>query len=96
MPGDAALARYVQLMTDSQSRLYAFIYSLLSDAELARDVLQETNAVLWAKAAEFEADRDFGPWALAIARYQVLAARQRMSRDRLVFDPDVLDRIARR
>jgi RNA polymerase sigma-70 factor (ECF subfamily) len=68
--------RYVQLLTDVQSRLYAFIYSLCGDHELARDVLQETNAVLWAKAAEYDAGRSFTAWALGIARIQVMAALQ--------------------
>lgn len=38
----------------------------------ARDVLQETILTLWAKRMEFDARRDFLPWALGIARLKVL------------------------
>ena len=48
-------------------------------------MLQETNAVLWRKAEEYDPDRPFLPWALRIALNQVRAARTRLGRDRLVF-----------
>jgi RNA polymerase sigma-70 factor, ECF subfamily len=37
----------VSLMTQFQGRLYAYILSLIADADAANDVLQETNVVLW-------------------------------------------------
>jgi RNA polymerase sigma-70 factor (ECF subfamily) len=60
----------------------------------ARDVLQETNAVLWRKAGDYEPGRDFLTWAYTFARYQVMAQRKRISRDRLVLDDELLDRVA--
>jgi RNA polymerase sigma-70 factor (ECF subfamily) len=78
-------ATYVQQLTGCQNRLYAYIYSLVGNSETARDVLQETNAVLWRKAEEYDSDRPFLPWALRIALNQVRAARTRLGRDRLVF-----------
>src|SRR3954454_14411357 len=41
---------FVQLLTGVQSRLYAYICSLVGDSAGARDVLQETNLALWNKA----------------------------------------------
>ena len=41
---------FVQLLTSNQSRLYAYVLSLLGDRTQAEDVMQETNAVLWRKA----------------------------------------------
>lgn len=90
------LDAFVKLLTDHQSRLYAFIYSVVGDAELAREVFGETNLILWKRAAEFDLDRPFVPWAFAIARMQILAARQRGRRDRLVFGDAMLDRISAR
>lgn len=86
--------RFVELLTQHQSRLYAFIYTLLPDAERAGDVFQETNMVLWRKAAEFDHDREFLPWAFTIARFQVRAARQKLGRDRHVFDETAFDVLA--
>jgi RNA polymerase sigma-70 factor (ECF subfamily) len=88
------LDRFVELLTQHQSRLYAFIYTLMPDPERAGDVFQETNMVLWRKAEEFDHDREFLPWALTIARFQVRAARQRLGRDRHVFDERAFDVVA--
>ncbi len=78
--------RYLELVTQSQRTLYGVLWSLLRNSNDVDDVLQETNAVLWQKAAEFDASRDFLPWALKIAQLQVLAFRKRQQRDKLVFD----------
>jgi RNA polymerase sigma-70 factor, ECF subfamily len=39
-------SEFVQLLTGSQSRLYAYICSLTGRAASARDILQDTNVVL--------------------------------------------------
>ncbi len=73
-----------------------FSYTLVGDAEVARDVLQETNRVLWMEADSFDLDREFLPWAFAVARNQVRSQRKRSSRSRLVFDEDVVAQLADR
>ncbi|MST00868.1 MAG: sigma-70 family RNA polymerase sigma factor [Pedosphaera sp.] len=85
-----SMARFVQLLTATQSRLYAHLYTLLGGAEAARDVLQETNLVLWKKAAEYDLTRPFEPWAMSFARFQAMAWRKRQQRDRLVFDDELV------
>lgn len=78
--------RYLEQVTQSQRTLYGVLWSLLRDAHDVDDVLQETNAVLWQKAHEFDDTREFLPWALKIAQLQVLAFRKRRQRSRLIFD----------
>ena len=85
---------YVQLMIDTQGRLYGFILSLLCDPDQAREVLQETNLVLWRKADHFQMGTNFAAWAMRIARFQVMAHRQRQGRDRHVFGDEAVSRIA--
>ena len=85
---------FVQLLTSHQSRLYAYVLSLLGDRTQAEDAMQETNAVLWRKAHDFEPGTNFGAWMLKVAYFQVLAHRRRVNRDRLVFDDDFLQDIA--
>ena len=82
---------FVAHLTKSQRQLHAYIFSLVWNPSDADDILQETNLVLLQKAAEFDASRDFLPWALGFARFQSLAASKRRHRLRLVFD-DVLAR----
>ena len=94
LAGGPAGEQFVQRLTAAQSALYAFICSLLGGTREAQDVLQETNAVLWKKSAEYDAARSFLTWAYTFARYQVMAHRKRMSRDQLLFDEELLESIA--
>jgi RNA polymerase sigma-70 factor (ECF subfamily) len=77
---------FVALLTGSQRKLHAYIFSLVWNPADADDILQETNLVLLKKAAEYDSSRDFLPWALAIARFQTLAGLKRRQRLRFVFD----------
>jgi len=61
-------ADYIYQVTRAQRALYCFITTLIRRPADAEDVLQETNLVLWRKAAEFISGRDFMPWALRIAQ----------------------------
>jgi RNA polymerase sigma-70 factor (ECF subfamily) len=84
----------MQLLTGMQSRLYAYICSLIVDSAGAFDVLQETNLVLWDKADEYDPARPFKPWAFRIAYLQVLAYRKRCVRCRLVFDESLVNEMS--
>ena len=65
---DQALLR--QFMAE-QRTLLRFILRYVACSADARDVLQETLVTLWAKRAEFDATREFLPWACGIARFKV-------------------------
>ena len=84
----------VQLMLANQNRLFAFILSLVGNREQANDVLQQTNLILWEKLDNFEEGTNFMAWAFQIARYQVMAHRQKQGRDRHVFDDEAVSLIA--
>ena len=84
----------VQLMLANQNRLFAFILSLVANREHANDVLQQTNLILWEKLDDFEPGTNFMAWAFQIARYQVMAHRQKQGRDRHVFDDEAVSLIA--
>src|SRR5690606_22882200 len=58
--------------------------------EDARDVLQETNLVLWKKADDFTEGTDFMAWAFRTAYLQVLNFRRKASRDRLYFSEETI------
>jgi len=75
----------VEELTASQSRLYAYIFSLTQDANAAWDLLQETNRVLWSRAQHYDARLAFMPWALKHAYNQVRSWRKQQQREKLVF-----------
>jgi RNA polymerase sigma-70 factor, ECF subfamily len=85
---------FVRLMTGEQTRLFSYIVMLLGDVNDASNVLQQTNLVIWRKAAEFEIETDFQGWARKIAYYQTLAFLRDRRRDRHVFDEELLTQLA--
>jgi RNA polymerase sigma-70 factor (ECF subfamily) len=86
--------KFVQLLTECQSRLYAYILSILPNSSGARDVLAETNIKLWRKWQEFEQGRDFPTWAFRFAYFEVLDYQKRARHDRHIFDGDLLAELA--
>jgi RNA polymerase sigma-70 factor (ECF subfamily) len=83
------LEYYVQELITCQGRLRAYIAAALGNHANSADVLQRTNLVLWKKASEFRAGEEFMPWALTVARYEVLSFLRDHQRDRHVFCEDV-------
>lgn len=84
-------AEFIGLLTDHQVDLQAFILSSLGDYADALDVLQRTNVVLWKKASLFRQGAPFLPWALKIAKFEILAFMRARRRDRHVFCPEVVE-----
>lgn len=84
----------VQQITSAQSVLYAFILTLLGGNEGAADVLQETNLKLCREMHRYDRSRPFLPWAMTLARFEVMAWRTRQQRSRLVLDNDVAELMA--
>ena len=87
-------AEFMQLLTSSQSRIYAYVLSLVLDPAQADDVLQKTNVVLWEKESEFELGTNFIAWAFRTAYLQVCAFRKQQQREWLVFDDEILQELS--
>ena len=85
---------FVALVAEHQSRLQAYIFSLLADRNRAADVLQETNLVLWRKKSEYRSDSPFIPWAFSIARFQVLAHLRDSKKEPGLVDPELAEALA--
>lgn len=78
----------------SQGALYGFIASLMGRLDSANDVLQETNLKLCRKAAEYDPSQPFLRWAFVFAKYEVMSWRTRQARSHLVFDDELVEKIA--
>ena len=87
-------AEFIADVTRAQRSLHAFIITLVRHAADADDVLQETNLVLWKKAAEFDRTRAFMPWAMRVAQLQSLAYLKKKQPARSAFDEELLSLIA--
>lgn len=94
-PPMADAAQFVRLLTLHERRVYAFILSLIPNWADADEVLQETNVRLWNEFDKFVPGSDFGAWACAVARYQVLTFRKKRGREKVQFTDEFLDVVAR-
>ncbi len=94
MKESPASEQCIRLMTEHQSRLFGYLVTLLGNVHDARDVLQETNLVVWRKFEDYEAGTDFGAWARKCAYFQALAYLRDRKRDQHLFDEELLAQIA--
>jgi len=86
--------QFVRELTGCQQALFAYVLTLCPQREAAQEILQETNVVLWRKAAEFREQESFIAWACGVARYEMLAHRRRQARESLVFDDALVHDLA--
>ncbi len=93
---EKAARGFVQRLTASQRRLYAFIRSQVYSRNDADEVMQQTTAVLWEKYESFRPDGDFVRWACGIARLEVLAHFRNRRRLRVVLAESVAEAVGDR
>ena len=77
-----------------QPRLRAYIQSLVTDWHATEDVLQQTNMALLKKIEEAGRVENLTAWAYRVAYYEASNYRQKRSRDHLVFDEGLSQRVA--
>jgi len=75
---------FLRLWTHHEPELRAFVRSCCPRAQEVDEVMQEVSVVAWRKFSSLDDSKAFGPWACMIARYELLMARRRFARDRLV------------
>ena len=91
---DARYESFVREFAHYEPDIRRFIRSLLPTWTDTDDVLQQTAVVIWRKYGQYDPDTNFMKWACVIARFEALAYRRKMARDRLVFREDVLELMA--
>ncbi|MEY2598285.1 MAG: polymerase sigma factor SigV [Verrucomicrobiota bacterium] len=89
-PDDA----FVHALTEAQLPLRAYCEAALGHGEDAKDAWQRTNVALWRKAAQWNPEVPFVSWALAFAKFEVLAVIRDRQRERVLFDSDVAELMA--
>jgi RNA polymerase sigma-70 factor (ECF subfamily) len=88
-------AEFIALLTSHQSRLFAYVLSMVGDRQQAMDVMQETNIVLWRKADQFKLGTNFGAWMLKVAYYQVMEHRRKLNKQALfIADEEFLTQLS--
>lgn len=85
---------FLRLWTHHEPELRAFVRACLPRAEEVDEVMQEVSLAAWRKFATLTEPAQFPRWACLIARYEILMARRRHARDRLVLDEDIMEKLA--
>ena len=81
---------FARLFMQNQHALLRFIRIMAPQLADAEDILQETAVALWQKAADYNPDLPFLPWAMQFARNKVYQHR-RKNHNWLVLDNDVIE-----
>jgi RNA polymerase sigma-70 factor (ECF subfamily) len=93
-PAPERVDAFVQLLAQSQRRIFLFVMSMVPNWNEAEEIIQETNLLLWREFDHFQPGTNFAAWACQIALNQVLAWRKRQQRDRVRFSPAFLEAVA--
>jgi RNA polymerase sigma-70 factor, ECF subfamily len=87
--GDREMEEFIAKLTDSQSNLKTYLLAALGNLDDAMEVLQRTNLVLWRNARNFRPEAEFMPWAITLAKYEIMSFYRDRGRDRHVFSEEV-------
>ncbi len=93
MLSDEAQEQFTRLWTEVQPTVAGYVYAVVRDVHVAKDLVQETALVLLRKFGQWDSRRAFLPWALGVAKLEILAHRRDAGRSRMVFDDVLLDAI---
>ena len=85
---------FLRMWTHHEPALRAFVHACLPRAGEVDEVMQNVSLVAWRKFPTLADHTLFPRWACLIARYEILMARRRHARDRLVLDEDVIAQLA--
>ena len=85
---------FVECFARHEADLRTFVRSLLPTWHDADEVVQQVALVAWRKFDQFDQATSFIKWSCVIARFEALAYRRKMARDRLVFRDDLMARLA--
>jgi RNA polymerase sigma-70 factor (ECF subfamily) len=85
---------FLRLWTHHEPELRAFVHACIPQAAEVDEVMQEVSLVAWRKFPTLTDHAQFPRWACLIARYEILMARRRHARGRLVLDEDIVAKLA--
>ncbi len=90
-----AVLEATRLWTLAVPTVSAFVTSLVRDFADRDDVLQETAVAVLESFPRYDPSQPFVGWAIGVARNQVRLHCRRKGREKLAFDSDAVDALAR-
>ena len=89
-------ACFLGLFTAHESSIHAYVRRLVYRREDASDVMQKIAIILWKKFDQLKSAKEFRKWSFGVARYEVLAWRRDLARERerLVLSTETIELMA--
>ena len=84
---------FIAQFAPAERSIRALLLAATGDPHTVEDLMQNVAVDLWRKWPEYQRDRPFRPWALGVARIEILRWRRTLARDRFVLDEKLLDRL---
>lgn len=92
---DLRNCEFVRLLAQHELRLAGYLHTLVPSWHDAEDILQDTKIRAWEQFESFQSGTDFAAWIFTIASYQVRTYRKKCQRQRIYFNDDLLEKLAR-
>lgn len=91
---DKSRVELTELIMEHRVALYGFILAQVRNVQYAEDLFQDVCLVISEKWGEYDRTRPFRAWAFGIARHRVLKHFEKQVGSRLVFDDDLIEKVA--
>lgn len=87
-------ARFLRMYASVQTRLFAFILSVIHNRNDADELFQETSVILWEQFEHYREESSFAAWAIGIAKNKVLEYLRANQRSKKIFPDQFYQKIA--
>ena len=91
MLDDEQQISFAELWTNAQPAIRAYVHAIVRDQDTTRDIVQNTAILVLKKFESWDSSREFLPWALGFAKFEILAYRRDIARNRIVFNDEILE-----
>ncbi|BDS07108.1 hypothetical protein NT6N_21480 [Oceaniferula spumae] len=91
---DDLAGTFAVLMMKNRDALSRYLFSLHPITDEVDDLLQNTALTLWKKIDDYDQTRDFLPWALRFAYFEVLRWRKHMRKRRFVLSDELVSQLS--
>lgn len=88
-------SEFFRMFVSHEAELKNYARVLLSDWDAVDDVFQSASMVMWSKLDSLEDESGFLPWAKVIVRIECFRHRRTRGHDRLIFDDELVDLLAK-
>ncbi|MEI6713269.1 MAG: sigma-70 family RNA polymerase sigma factor [Verrucomicrobiota bacterium] len=86
-------SQFLRQWMKHEQPLRALVRSCIPKTAEVDEIMQSVSVVAWQKYGALNAPESFFAWVSMIARYEILIARRKFARDRLILDEDIVTKL---